>query len=117
VLPELLEHPAHIYIQKFRCIVGGKVCSGIQWEPSRTFSIKEIMRIKQFLNSVAERIAYWSIKRILLGYAKVFSTGLFSLEAQQDRFQSECKQVSDVFVRSIIALDKRLTALESKEGQ
>jgi hypothetical protein len=75
------------------------------------------MRIKQFLNSVAERIAYWSIKRILLGYAKVFSTGLFSLEAQQDRFQSECKQVSDVFVRSIIALDKRLTALESKVGQ
>ena len=67
--------------------------------------------------NLIERAAYWSFRKVINGYARVFASGLFHLESRQDRFESEVKQVSDVFTRSFVNLDGRLKALESKGGQ
>jgi hypothetical protein len=82
-------------------------------DPKPNAHLKEQM--KTFFKNLVEKAAYRIMRRLLLGYAKVFSTGLFVLEARQDRFESECKQVSDVFVRSILSLDSRLKSLENNE--
>jgi hypothetical protein len=47
--------------------------------------------------NLIERAAYWSFRKVINGYARVFASGLFHLESRQDRFESEVKQVSDVF--------------------
>lgn len=73
--------------------------------------------MKKFFLNLSEKIAYCALRRVLLGYVRVFGTGLFALETRQDKFESEVKQVADVFVRSIVNLDARLKALESKGGQ
>jgi hypothetical protein len=80
-------------------------------------NFKEIMRIRKFFNNACEQIVYWSFKRILLGYAKVFAAGLFHLESRQNKFESEVKRVADQLVQASLRLDARVRALESKESQ
>jgi hypothetical protein len=63
-----------------------------------------------------EQLIYYSYRKVLNGYARVFSAGLFHLEARQNKFEADARAVSDVFVRSIVNLDGRLKALE-KGGQ
>jgi len=67
--------------------------------------------------NLIERAAYWSFRKVITGYARVFVSSLLTLESRQDRFESEVKQVADIFVRSFKNLDARLKALESKGGQ
>jgi hypothetical protein len=74
--------------------------------------MKKIMKL-----NLIEQLAYRSYRKVLTGYAKVFSSGLFHLETRHNKFEQDAHAVSDVFVRSIIALDTRLKALESKGGQ
>jgi hypothetical protein len=72
--------------------------------------------MNNFVNQIFERVAYWSFKRILLGYAKVFSTGLFALEAHQDRFEQQAKAVAADHWKHLNELNQRLLKLESKES-
>ena len=60
-----------------------------------------------------ERWIYWSYRRVLNGYARIFASGLFHLEARQNKFESEVKQVADTMTHSIAVLDARLRAIET----
>ena len=72
------------------------------------------MRIKQLFNNACEQIFYWSFKRILLGYAKVFAAGMFHLEARHDKFESEVKVVAADHWKQLNDLHQRVLKLESK---
>jgi hypothetical protein len=74
--------------------------------------LKEIMKL-----NVIEKAVYYVYRKVLTGYAKVFASGLFHLEARQNRFESEVKRVADQLVQASLRLDARVRALESKESQ
>jgi hypothetical protein len=62
-----------------------------------------------------EKLIYYSYRKVLSGYARVFSSGLFQLEARQNNFEAEVKAVADAFLQASLRIDSRLRALESKE--
>jgi hypothetical protein len=64
-----------------------------------------------------EKSIYYGYRSVLNGYAKVFASGLFQLEARQNKFESECKQVAEQFLQASLRLDSRLRALELKERE
>ena len=64
-----------------------------------------------------EKAIYYGYRSVLNGYAKIFANGLFGLEARQNKFESECKQVAEQFLQASLRLDSRLRALESKEHE
>jgi len=103
-------YDSHYKVQREHQAADGQHCS-------RTFFTEGNMRIKTLLNNACEQIVYWSFKRILLGYAKVFAAGLFHLEARHDRFESQVKVVAEHLLQATLRLDARVRALESKGAQ
>jgi hypothetical protein len=63
-----------------------------------------------------EKLIYYSYRKVLNGYARVFSAGLFHLEARQNKFEAEVKTVADALMQTCLKLDSRLRALEQKES-
>lgn len=75
------------------------------------------MRVKQHLHNIAERVAYWSVRRIFTGYARVFATGLSHLDAKHDLFEQQVKAVAENHWQHLNALNARLQKLERINAQ
>jgi hypothetical protein len=65
--------------------------------------------------NIIEKLIYCLYRKVLNGYARIFSSGLFHLEGQQNKFESECKQVAEALLQACLKLDSRVRALEQKE--
>ena len=70
------------------------------------------MRIKQFFQNLAERLAYVCLRRILLGYARVFASGMYQLEAEHRSFREATMRVGTAHAEELRAINRRLAALE-----
>jgi hypothetical protein len=66
--------------------------------------------------NVIEKLIYYFYRKVLNGYARIFSSGLFHLEARQNKFESECKRVAEALVQASLKLDSRVRALEQNEN-
>jgi hypothetical protein len=66
--------------------------------------------------NVIEKLIYYSYRKVLNGYARVFSAGLLHLDARQSTFEAEVKAVADAFLQASLRIDSRLRALEQKES-
>jgi hypothetical protein len=69
------------------------------------------MRIKKYLQSLSERLAYSCLRRVLVGYAGVFAAGLRQLEAEHKNFRQCAMQVGIVHADELRAINRRIDEL------
>jgi len=70
------------------------------------------MKITKSLQNIAERIAYRCVRSVLLGYARVFASGLAQLDAEQRSFRETAMRVGTIHAEEIRAINARLAKLE-----
>jgi len=71
--------------------------------------------MKKFFSRICERIAYWSLRQIIMGYATTYAAGLAHVNSRQSKFESESKELALQLTQACLKLDARLRAVESRE--